>query len=39
MRKLLYITANSKDEKDSSSKTVGRRLVNAIMKSQADITL
>lgn len=37
MRKLLYITANSKEEQKSSSKTVGRKLVNAIMKNNSDI--
>lgn len=31
MRKVLYITANTKTEEMSSSKTVGRRLVNAIL--------
>ncbi len=31
MKKLLYITANSKPEEMSSSKTVGRRLVNSIL--------
>lgn len=31
MKQLLYITANSKDEKDSASKTVARRLVQAIL--------
>lgn len=39
MKKLLYITANSKDEKDSTSKTVGRRLVNAILDSDSEIQL
>lgn len=39
MKKLLYITANSKDEKASSSKTVGRELVNSILKQGSDITL
>lgn len=31
MKKVLYITANTKAEESSSSKTVGRRLVNAIL--------
>ena len=31
MKKVLYITANSKPEEMSSSKTVGRRLVNTIL--------
>lgn len=37
MKKLLYITANSKEEAQSASKTVGRKLVNAIMQSDPDI--
>jgi FMN-dependent NADH-azoreductase len=32
MKKLLYITVNSKTEEMSSSKTVGRQLVNSILK-------
>ncbi|MDO4572771.1 MAG: NAD(P)H-dependent oxidoreductase [Clostridia bacterium] len=39
MRKLLYITANSKDEQASSSRTVGRKLVNAILQKDTDILL
>ncbi len=39
MKKLLYITANSKNEQDSSSKTVGRRLVDAILESGPEIQL
>lgn len=39
MKKLLYIIANSKDEKESSCKTVGRRLVNAFLKSDSRIQL
>jgi FMN-dependent NADH-azoreductase len=39
MKKLLYITANSKPEEMSSSKTVGRRLVNAVMSKIPDIKL
>lgn len=31
MKKVLYITANTKTEEMSSSKTVGRRLINAIL--------
>ncbi len=36
MKQLLYITANSKEEKDSASKTVGRKLVEAIAKKDPD---
>ncbi len=36
MKQLLYITVNSKEEKDSSSKTVGRRLVEAIVAKDPD---
>lgn len=32
MKKLLYVTANSKPEEMSSSKTVGRRLINVLLK-------
>ncbi|MGL5259790.1 MAG: FMN-dependent NADH-azoreductase [Lachnospiraceae bacterium] len=39
MKKLLYITANSKDEQESSSKTIGRRLVNAILQKNQDLEL
>lgn len=39
MKKLLYITVNSKDEAQSSSKTVGRRLVNAILSKLPNIQL
>ncbi len=39
MKNLLYITANSKDEKVSSSKTVGRELVNSILKENPDMKL
>jgi len=31
MKKLLYIIGNSKKEEESSSRTVSRRLVNAIL--------
>ncbi len=36
MKQLLYITVNSKEEKDSASKTVGRRLVEAIVAANPD---
>ncbi len=36
MKKILYITANSKSEDMSSSRTVGRRVVNAILEKFAD---
>ncbi len=39
MKKLLYITANSKPEEMSSSKTVGRRLVDSILSKIPDIQL
>jgi len=39
MKKLLYIIANSKDEEQSSSRTVSRRLVNAILKKVPDAEL
>ncbi|MDD3693214.1 MAG: NAD(P)H-dependent oxidoreductase [Oscillospiraceae bacterium] len=39
MKKLLYITVNSKDEEQSSCKTVGRRVVNAILKKISDVGL
>lgn len=39
MKKLLYITVNSKPEKLSSSKTVGRRLVNEFLKKHSDFEL
>ena len=39
MKKLLYITANSKPEKCSSSKTVGRALVNRFMQRYDDFQL
>ncbi len=39
MKKLLYIIANSKDEGQSSSRTVSRRLVNTILKRVPDAEL
>ncbi len=39
MNKLLYIVANSKPEEISSSKTVGRALVNSIMDKYQDLSL
>jgi len=39
MKKLLYITANTKPEELSSSKTVGRRVVNAILEKIPDVQL
>jgi len=39
MKKLLYIVANSKPEQISSSKTVGRALVNSIMEKYKDFSL
>lgn len=39
MAKLLYITANSKPEKLSSSKTVGRALVNRLLTKYPDFSL
>lgn len=39
MKKLLYIIANSKTEEQSSSRTVSRRLVNAIMGKVPDVKL
>ena len=39
MKKLLYITANTKPEDESSSKTVGRRLINSILQKGPDIEL
>lgn len=39
MKKLLYIVANSKPEEISSSKTVGRALVNRIMDKYQDLNL
>lgn len=39
MKTLLYITANSKPEEMSSSRTVGRELVNAIISKYPDIKL
>ncbi len=39
MKKLLYIIANSKAEEQSSSRTVSRRLVNAILKKVPDVEL
>ncbi len=39
MKKLLYIVANSKPEEISSSKTVGRALVNSIMDKYKDFSL
>lgn len=39
MRKLLYISANTKPEEMSSSKTVARRLVNSILEKDPDTQL
>lgn len=39
MKKLLYIVANSKPEEISSSKTVGRALVNSFMEKYKDFSL
>lgn len=39
MKNLLYITANTKTEEMSSSKTVGRRIVNAILEKVPDTQL
>lgn len=39
MRKLLYIIANSKDEEQSSSRTVSRALVNSILENKKDVEL
>lgn len=39
MRTLLYITANSKPEKESSCKTVGRELVDAVLRYGMDVEL
>lgn len=39
MKKILYIVANSKPEEISSSKTVGRALVNSILEKCKDFTL
>ncbi|HZK84581.1 MAG TPA: NAD(P)H-dependent oxidoreductase [Desulfosporosinus sp.] len=39
MKKLLYITANPKPENLSSSKTIGRQLVNTFLKQTTDYTL
>lgn len=39
MKKLLYIVANSKPEEISSSKTVGRALVNSIMEKYSDLSM
>jgi FMN-dependent NADH-azoreductase len=39
MKKLLYIVANSKPEEISSSRTVGRTLVNSIMEKYKDFSL
>lgn len=39
MKKLLYIIANSKAEEQSSSRTVSRRLVNAILEKVSDAVL
>ena len=39
MKKLLYIIANSKTEEQSSSRTVSRRLVNAILQKVPDVEL
>jgi len=39
MKKLLYITANTKPEELSTSKTVGRRVVNAILEKISEVEL
>lgn len=39
MKKLLYITANPKEEQESSCKTVGRKLLDAILQSDSEIQL
>ena len=39
MKRMLYIIANSKLEEQSSSRTVSRRLVNAIMEKENDVVL
>lgn len=39
MKKLLYIIANSKEEEQSSSRTVSKRLVNTILKRVPDAEL
>lgn len=39
MKKLLYITVNSKSEAMSASKTVGRKLVNSILEKHPDMFL
>jgi len=39
MKKLLYITVNSKPEELSSSRTVGRQLVNAILKKHPSMAI
>lgn len=39
MKKLLYITVNSKEEEQSSCKTVGRRVVNAIIQKHSEVQL
>ena len=39
MKKLLYIIANAKTEEQSSSRTVSRRLVNAILEKVPDVQL
>jgi len=39
MKKILYIAANSKPEELSSSKTVGRELVNRLMKKYPDFSM
>jgi len=39
MKKLLYITVNSKPEEMSSSKTVGRKLVNSILQKHPSIII
>lgn len=39
MKKLLYIIGNSKEEQDSSCKTVARKLVDAILESNSEIQL
>ena len=39
MKKLLYITVNSKPEELSASKTVGRELVNKFLNNNTDFEL
>jgi FMN-dependent NADH-azoreductase len=39
LKKLLYIIGNSKSEEESSSRTVSRKLVNAILKKVPEVEL